>query len=1038
MVVADDRYQAEDAAASVGVDYEPLPVITTIEESLADGAPRLFEDWDDNRLLHFPHASDAVAAAFERYPSVRLTVESQRQSGNPMETRGVVAEYRGGRLTVWSSTQVPHMLRSTLALVLGLSESQIRVVTPDVGGGFGAKLHQYSEEVVVAWLAMRLERPVRWIEDRAEHMVTAVHAREQVMEMQAAYDTDGTIKALRCDLVTDIGSGEIFAPPAATSLTSAGVLTGPYKIELRDVNITCAVTNKTPSGAYRGFGQGESVFAMERVIERVAAAAGVDANAVRRSMLVKAEDLPYTTAAGGILDSGSHLEAFDRTVELTEQLAAKVRAECADDPSVRVGVGYSSYVEATAPTHFGTSGIWTAYDSAAIQITPDGGARVAVGAAAIGQGTETMVATLAADALSLPIEKVSVSLGDTDQTPYGLGAWGSRGAVVSAGAVVKAARVIREKASRIAAALLEASPDDITLTDGAYHVEGSPEPGVTLAAVANAAWGSTMRLPYGEEPGLSAVVTFDPPGVTHFPDSHGKMNAAATWSNASHGTVVKVNLATGVPEIAEYVVVHDCGTLINPTSVAGQIQGGVAQGIAGALYEQLHYSESGQPESASFMQYLIPTAIEIPDVTIDHFETPAPGIPLGVKGAGESGTIGCAAAVASAIDDALSEFGAAVTSLPVTPSMIREIVREQVPEPWDLEIALPRAGTARRHEARTVQAAATGSSRVGVRGPRRVRRRCQLLAGGQSLVPTMNFSLAQPAVVVDLSLVEGLDRIAVDDGAVRIGAMVRQRSAETDAVVRDQAPMIPRALRFVGHVQNRNRGTIGGSVAHADPAAELPAVALALGAQLRLVSSRGERTVEATDFVHGPFMTAIETGEVLVEVRIPRRPEARVAVHEIARRHGDYAVAGVAASLELDADERTIRSASLAAFGVTSNPVRLSQVESLLAGSVLDSDVIRSASREAARSIDRVTEDQLATAEYRRDALGVLTARALVDVAQQVSSPNGQRGDRRAGGPGRRTRLRSTSTPTTSRPRTSPPRGHASTTPVFPRTQPAS
>ncbi len=687
VVVADDRYQAEDAAASVMIDYEPLPTITTLEGALADDAVRLYEDWDDNRVLHFPHASDEVASAFERYPSVELSIHSQRQAGNPMETRGVVAEYRGDRLTVWTSTQAPHMLRSILSVVLGVRESQIRVIAPDVGGGFGAKLHQYPEEVVVPWLAMRLRRPVRWIEDRAEHMVTAVHARDQVMEMAAAYDVDGTIKALRCNLITDVGSGEIFPPGTATSLVSAGVLTGPYKIELRDVNITCAVTNKTPSGAYRGFGAPEAVLAMERVIERVAAEAGVDANAVRRSMMVKSADLPYTTVAGSVLDSGSHLEAFDRTVELTEQLAAKVRGQWTGDPRVRIGVGYSSYVEATAPTHFGTSGLWTAYDSAAIEITPDGGARVSVGGAAIGQGTETMVASLAADALGLPADAISVSIGDTDRTPYGLGAWGSRSAVVSSGAVMKAARVIREKASRIAAAMLEANPDDIAVTGDAYHVAGSLDPKVTLAEIAGAAWGSTMRLPEDEDPGLSAIVSFDPPGVTHFPDSHGKMNAAATWSNASHGAVVKVDVASGVIDVVEYVVVHDCGTLINPTIVSGQIQGGVAQGIAGALYEELHYSDSGTPESASFMDYLIPTAIEIPSVTMDHFETPAPGIPLGVKGAGESGTIGCPAAVGNAISDALAEFGADVTSLPVTPSRVREIVRERIPEPWELELA---------------------------------------------------------------------------------------------------------------------------------------------------------------------------------------------------------------------------------------------------------------------------------------------------------------------------------------------------------------
>ena len=687
VVVADDRYQAEDAAASVVVEYEPLPAITTLESALADGAVRLYEDWADNRVLYFPHASDEVARAFERYPSVELSIRTQRQAGNPIETRGVVAEYRGNRLTVWSSTQAPHMLRSILSVVLRLRESQIRVIAPDVGGGFGAKLHQYPEEVVVPWLAMRLRRPVRWIEDRAEHMIAAVHARDQVMDLAAAYDSDGTIKALRCDLITDVGSGEIFPPGTATSLVSAGVLTGPYKIELRDVNITCAVTNKTPSGAYRGFGAPEAVFAMERIIERVAAETGVAANAIRRSMIVKSADLPYTTVAGSVLDSGSHLEAFDRAVELTDQLAARARERWAGDPRVRVGVGYSSYVEATAPTHFGTSGFWTAYDSAAIEITPDGGARVAVGGAAIGQGTETMVASLAADALGLPVEAISVSIGDTDRAPYGLGAWGSRSAVVSSGAVVKAARLIREKASRIAAAMLEASPDDIAISDDGYHVVGSSEPAITLAEIAAAAWGSTMRLPADEDPGLSATVSFDPPGVSHFPDSHGKMNAAATWSNASHGAVVKVDVASGVIDVIEYVVVHDCGTLINPTIVSGQIQGGVAQGIAGALYEQLHYSDSGEPQSASFMDYLMPTAIEIPAVTMDHFETPAPGIPLGVKGAGESGTIGCPAAVANAISDALAEFGADVRSLPVTPARVRELVRDRIPEPWELELA---------------------------------------------------------------------------------------------------------------------------------------------------------------------------------------------------------------------------------------------------------------------------------------------------------------------------------------------------------------
>ena len=684
VVVADDRYVAEDAAMAAVVDYEELPPVATIQEALASDGTRLYDDWDDNRILFFPHNTEAVAEVFAKYPSVNVVIRSQRQSPNPMETRGVVAQYQGDRLTMWSSTQAPHMLRTTLSLTLGLSESRIRVIAPVVGGGFGAKLHQYPEEVALGWLAMQLDRPVRWIEDRSEHMMTAVQARDQVMEVEAAYDERGVIQALRCNQITDVGSGEIFAPGTATSLVSAGSLTGPYKIPYSDVTINCVVTNKTPSGAYRGFGQGEAVFAMERTIERVAREVGVDANDIRREMIVKADDLPYTTAAGAILDSGSHLQAFDRAVELTEELAVKVRQRFAGDPSVRVGVGYSSYVEAGAPTHFGTSGLWTAYDSASIHITPDGGARVSAGLAAIGQGSETMLATLAADALEIPIEKVSVVLGDTDVAPYGLGAWGSRGAVVGSGAVIKAARLIREKASRIAAELLEADAGDIVLEDGTYHIKGSPEPAVTLGDIAMAAYGRTMKLPNGVDPGLDVTVTFDPPDVTHFPDSHGKMNAAATWSNASHGAVVTVDIATGITEVVDYVVVHDCGTLINPTIVAGQIQGGVAQGIAGALYEHVQYSDQAQPQSASFMDYLIPTAIEIPAVTIDHFESPAPGIPLGAKGAGESGAIGCPAAIASAVGDALREFDVDVTSTPVTPTAVRDWLRAALPDAWEM------------------------------------------------------------------------------------------------------------------------------------------------------------------------------------------------------------------------------------------------------------------------------------------------------------------------------------------------------------------
>jgi carbon-monoxide dehydrogenase large subunit len=673
-VVADDRYAAEDAAALVEVDYDELPVLVSVEAALADDAPRLYDDWPDNRLLDMPAADPDVDRVFAEYEVARATYRMQRQSASPMETRGVVADYQGGRLTVWASAQSPHILRTTLAMMLGLREADIRVVVPNVGGGFGCKVHQYPEDIVVPWLAVRLGRPVRWIEDRAEHLMTSIHAREQRMDVEAAYDSTGRIHALRCRIATNVGSGEVFIPGTATTLVSGGCLTGAYAVPLTEVSLACVVTNKTPSGAYRGFGSPEGTFAMERMIEKVARRAGVDARDVRRAMLPDPGDDTFVTPSGGRLGAGSHRQAFDRAAELGDQALATARAAHAGDPRIRVGLGVVPFVEPTGPSYYGTTAHWRAYDSALVRIQPDGSALVGIGVQAIGQGIESTTAAVAADALGLDVDDVSVVSGDTDLCPYGLGAWGARGAIVSSGAVLKAAEIVVSKAKAIAAGLLEADPEDVVVDRGRLHVRGTGAPSVTMRDIATAAYARTAELPPGTEPGLEATVSYDPPGIDLEPDDKGRMNVAAAWSNASHAAVVKVDITTGAVALLDYIVVDDCGTVINPLIVEGQITGGVAQGIAGALYEHVVYDENGQPLSASFMDYTIPSSREIPPMTIEHIETPAVEMPLGVKGVGESGTIGAAAAIANAVGDALREFDVDIVATPITPTSVLEAI----------------------------------------------------------------------------------------------------------------------------------------------------------------------------------------------------------------------------------------------------------------------------------------------------------------------------------------------------------------------------
>ena len=587
--------------------------------------------------------------------------------GAPIETRGVAAEFREGRLTVWTTTQFPHIARTMLSYCLPLDESDIRVVVPDVGGGFGVKAEFYVEEVTIPWLAMKLGRPVRWIEDRREHLIATCHARDLVLDLEAAVGPDGRFRAVRGMAIQDLGAAEMYPYGFSPTFTAVGHITGPYRIPHQSVGVLAAATNKTPNGAYRGFGIPEAAFGIERLMDKAADRLGLDRNEIRRRNLIGQEDIPYTTSAGAVVDSGSHREAFEETVRVAAERREHWRDRLAGDPRIRVGSGVVNYIEGVTPTYFMTTGHWTSFDSCSIRVNPDGTAVVSVGVSTSGQGLESMLTTLTAEALGVRRDQVRIVMGDTDRTPYGLGSWGSRSTNVASGALREAADALLGKAVRIAAHLLEASPEDIEVYDGSFEVRGSPGAAVTWRQVATAANIRTMDLPEGVKPGMEASASYDPPGIEHTPDEYGRVNAAATYTNASHAAVVSVDVGTGQVRVLEYIVAHDCGTVINPQIVRGQVVGGIAQGIGGALLEQLHYDEFGNPLSTSFLDYHLPTAAEIPPMAVLHFESPAPEMPWGAKGAGEAGIIGPAPAIAAGVEDALSEYGIAeITLTPIT------------------------------------------------------------------------------------------------------------------------------------------------------------------------------------------------------------------------------------------------------------------------------------------------------------------------------------------------------------------------------------
>jgi aerobic carbon-monoxide dehydrogenase large subunit len=669
-VIADDAYRAEDAIELVEVDWEPQSAVASIEAATAGEAPQLHEEARGNCLVDLlMFDDDRLGEIFGTAAvTVRATFRSARVAALPLEGRACLAEWddRDDQLVLYVSTQVPHQVRSGVAQALGLPERQVRVIAPDVGGGFGLKCVVGREEVAVAAAALRLRRPVRWAEDRQENLTAAFHGHEQRYRVRAAFSQDGRILGLDADIDCDTGAYSAFPFTCAVEpLMASTELPGVYKVPVYRARGRAIATNKAPAAPYRGVSRPQIVLVMERLMEKAAEALGLDPLDIRRINLISPGEFPYTGVNGITYDEGSYRESLDQAEKhVTEQgwLAERDRLRLA---GLRAGIGYACFSERTA---YGTPAMGQrrmrmtpGYDTAMVRMDPTGEVIVTTGTCGHGQGHETTFAQIVADRLGVHPDQVRLRQGDTDLASYGWGTWGSRSVVIGGGAAGRAADVVAEQLRKVAAGQLEASPADIELAGGAARVRGDDSATIPISELARLVYFQAHRVSEELRYTLEARATFDPPG---------------TFSNACHAAMVVIDPGTGAIRLHRYLVVEDCGVMINPIVVDGQVRGGVTQGVAAALLERICFDSEGQPVSATLMDYLAPTAAEMCPVDIVHLETPSRFSETGAKGMGEGGTIGAPAAVLNAVNDALSGTRIRFDHIPVLPHEVSAALSE--------------------------------------------------------------------------------------------------------------------------------------------------------------------------------------------------------------------------------------------------------------------------------------------------------------------------------------------------------------------------
>lgn len=670
MVVGDDPYSAEDAAELVEVDYEPLDPITTVDKALAADATLVHDGWSSNLYVPRAYESPDYEERTVGTRSVSGRLVNSRHSGVPMEGRAVLAERNGDRVRVHTSTQIPHLVRTAVASAMNVSEQSVQIISPDVGGGFGVKAQAYPEEVACALAAASLDLPVKWLEDRREHFMASHHSREHTHEATLHFTDEGVIEALTAAVYVDMGAYSVF-PWTSTMDTgmAMGILPGPYRFTGYKVDGYPTCTNKTPYGAYRGVSRPAACFTIERLVDWMARDRGIDRLEARRMNLVRDDDYPWTNAGGLVYDGGSLAESIDVMRDWIgyDQLVAEL-AEDRKQGKLR-GLGMAIFTEQSAHTteEFKKRGvpIVFGYETAMVRLDSTGYLTIAASIHNHGQGLETTLAQFAGEVLGIPLERIKVVFGDTDQVSYGAGTFASRSAVLAGGAARIAAGELREKLSRIAAHLLEASKEDLIFTEDGVEVLGSPGAGVSMRELCRISYQRPDLLPEGEAPTLEFTRTYDaPPGT-------------GTYTNALHMGVIEVDGGTGAIDLQKYWVVEDCGVMINPLVVEGQIHGGVAQGIGSALLEEMVYDDNGQLLTTTYMDYLLPTAEDIPNIATRHLETPSPSTEGGIKGMGEGGAIAPAAVVAGALEDALSEIGDVwVSEVPLNPERVLAYIAE--------------------------------------------------------------------------------------------------------------------------------------------------------------------------------------------------------------------------------------------------------------------------------------------------------------------------------------------------------------------------
>ncbi len=646
VVIADSRYGARDARDLIEVDYEPLPVAMDVEKAAQPDAPLLYEEFGTNVAFHIgmEESSEEIDRVFQETLDnggvvVKERFINQRLIPNAMETRGVVADFNKSmkKLTLWSSSQIPHILRNVVAATVGLPQHQVRVIVPEVGGGFGSKLNIYPEELLAAYASMKLARPIKWIEDRSESMAATIHGRDQVNYIELAARRDGKVMGVKIHVFGDMGSYSQLFTDVMVLAFMFPVMCGAYDIPHVYRTTDLVFTNKASTDAYRGAGRPEATYAIERGMDLVARELKMDPAEIRRLNFVQPDQFPYKSSTGTVYDSGNYEVALDKALALANykglrEEQARKRAE-----GKLMGIGISSYIEACGigPKGFAPVGL---YESARIRVEQSGTVVLQTGSSPHGQGEETTFAQIISQEFGIPIENIVVQHGDTDATPEGRGTYGSRSTPVGGSAVFTAAQKLKEKMKLIASFMLEASPSDVTMEDGKFSVAGSPQKSVSFGDVALTANLSNTLHP-SIEPGLE-VTSFWEPTSNVFPFG-------------THICVVEVDKDTGTPQITKYFAVDDCGNQLNPMLVEGQIHGGITQGIGQAMFEGAIYGEDGQLLTATLMDYAMPIASELPSFQTDSTVTPSPVNPLGVKGIGEAGTIGSTPAVANAIMDAL-------------------------------------------------------------------------------------------------------------------------------------------------------------------------------------------------------------------------------------------------------------------------------------------------------------------------------------------------------------------------------------------------